>query len=118
MLGGKAPLRLATQKSRPHAPLAQYACLLSLQMGEYKLDWPSWFTCCIATYSGGYWQAARSSSSLPQVKIFSAGVFGARIRSGSCPAFDFSPFLLFCVCVQAKGPGARQQKPLPRGASL
>ena len=38
MFGGKAPLRLAADKSRPHAPLAgayaQYTCLLSLQIGS------------------------------------------------------------------------------------
>ena len=39
MFGGKAPPRLAAQKSRPHAHLgfrayAMCACLLSLQMGS------------------------------------------------------------------------------------
>jgi len=38
MSGGKAPLRLAAQKSRPHAPSvpmrSTHACSLSLQMGS------------------------------------------------------------------------------------
>jgi hypothetical protein len=40
MFGGKVPLRLAAQKSRPRAISAQCACLLSLQMGNKTgLDW-------------------------------------------------------------------------------